>query len=744
MPSLAANATRFSFSTAQLGEGRLEVVTFTGHEAISQPFRFELDLLSTDPSVPFSDVVDQPATLTMHGAEDEAWPVHGVVAHFEQGGPVGDYYRYRAVLVPRLWRLSLTHQSRIFQERSVPEIAREVLVGSGFAPDDFESRLSGLYPPREYCTQYQETDLAFVSRLCEHEGIQFFFEHQDSREVLVFTDDRSENPPIEGDDTVTYRAMAGLAQPHAETVQEFVFRETLVTGKVVLKDYNYRTPEDDLRVESQINGDLPGVYYEYGPHYQDAGEGNRLARVRNEEIECRRRIGQGEGTCARLRAGHTFTLDQHYRLDLNHAYLLTEVTHYGSQPGLVTMQAGTDDTLPYRNTFVCIPTDVAFRPQRLTPEPTLPGVMTAKVETAGGPYAHLDDQGRYHAKMDFDLGDAGDGTASLPIPMNQSYSGSDYGIHFPNHAATEMIWACLNGDIDRPFALGTVPNPSQGSPSAAANKHQNVIRTWGKNELTFDDKQGAENIYLHATKDHTVEVTNDETITVGNDQSQTVGNDQTESVGNNQTLSVGTNRDKTVGANQTETVGANKTINVGGNHSETIGSNMTQTVAASKAETIAIAKALTIGGAYQVTVGGAENHTVGGLLAQEVGGAKTVAVGALSSENVGLNKSVDAGGSISESAGKNFSCQAGKSFSAQAGDDVAVQAGKKMALSAGDDFAVSGGKKGVITIADELTLKCGKATITLKKSGDILINGKKIQIKGSGDVVIKGSKVLAN
>ncbi|MEM1043033.1 MAG: type VI secretion system tip protein TssI/VgrG [Bacteroidota bacterium] len=727
MATTPANALKFSFSTAQLGEDTLEVVSFVGREAISQPFRFELELLSTDPSVPFSDLMDQPATLVLHG-EDEPWPVHGVVAHFEQGGPVGsDYYRYRAVLVPRLWRLSLTHQSRIFQEQSVQEIIEAVLTDAGFAGGDFEFLLQASYPAREYCTQYQETDLAFVSRLCEHEGIQFFFRQEGSREVVVFTDDRSQNPPIEGEDTVTYQRMDGFAQPHTETVQQFLFREQIVTGKVILKDHNYRTPEEKLCVESQINRDQPGTYYEYGPHFQDADEGDRLARVRNEEIECQRRAGQGEGTCLRLRAGHTFTLDQHYRLDLNHAYLVTEITHYGSQRGAMTMQAGEDAAVPYRNEFRCIPADVAFRPPRLTPEPRLPGVMTAKVETAGGLYAHLDDQGRYHAKMDFDLGDAVDGTATLPIPMNQGYSGADYGIHFPNHAGTEMIWACLNGDIDRPFALGTVPNPSQASPSTVRNKHQNVIRTWGKNELTFDDKQGEENIYLHATRNHTVEVKNDETITIGHDQSEWVRH--------NQRLQVDNNRDKVVGADQTEMVGANKTITVGGNHSETIVGNMTQNVAGAKAENITAAKSLAIGAAYQVTVGAAMNETVGGAKMEEVGAFKGEAIGGNKSETIGGSKSVSVGKSFSINVGDGQSLSVVKDLDEKIGGNHHEQVTKEWAVNA---------KKIQLMAEDQIVLKTGKAEIIMKKSGDIIIKGKKIQVKGSGDVVIKGSKIKEN
>jgi type VI secretion system secreted protein VgrG len=736
MSPTAANVQRFSFSPRFLPDGELEVVSFVGHEAVSQPFRFELELVSTNPSVPFSDLVDQPATLGMTWDGGEL-PVHGVVAHFEQGGPVGDdYYGYRAVLVPRLWRLSLTHQSRIFQALSVPDIIRQVLTETGFAPDDFEFQLSGSYAPREYCTQYQETDLAFVSRLLEHEGICYFFKHEEKREVLVFTDDRSHLPAIEGNDSVAYHAMGGRAQPHEETIQAFVFREQIVTGKVILKDYNYQTPEADLSAESQISDELPGVYYEYGSNYKDAGEGSRLARIRNEEIECRRRVGVGEGTCLRLRAGHVFTLNAHYRLDLNHGYLITEVTHYGSQRGAMSMQVrGEEEPIPYRNEFTSIPSTVQYRPPRLIPEPRLPGVMTAKVDTAGGEYAHLDDQGRYRARMDFDRSGTGEGNATLPIPMKQAYSGPDYGIHFPNHAETDMIWACLNGDPDRPFALGTAPNPTQASPSTIANNHQNVIRTWGQNELTFDDKQGEENIFLFATKDHTVEVTNDESVTVGNDQLVTIGNDQTEHVGSNQELTVGVNRDKSVGANQSETVGANKSITVGGSHSESISGSMTQNVGVSKSENVAAAKSLAVGGTYQVSVGATMDETVGGAKTEQVGAYKGESVGGSKSESVGGSKSVTIGESLSVNVGDSQSLEVAKTLDVRIGEDHHEQVAKEWAVNA---------KKIQLMAEDQITLKTGKAEIIMKKSGDIIIKGKKIQVKGSGDVVIKGSNIKQN
>lgn len=487
---------RFHFSTPNLPEGTLEVADFVGREAISQPFRFELNLLSRDPSVPFSDLIDQPATLAMGHGEETTY-VHGIVADFEQGSPIGDFVRYRAVLVPRLWRLSLSFQSRVFQHLSVPEIVRKVLEGAGLGRDDFRFALEASYPPREYCTQYKETDLAFVSRLLEHEGIQFFFEHEGQREVLVMTDRRDENPAIGEEEAVSYRHTTGLVPAHAETVHEFVFREQMVSGRVILKDYNYETPEADVRGESQLNDAMPGVHYEYGPHATNRDEAGRLARVRNEEIDSRRRVGSGEGTSVRLRAGHRFTLEDHYRLDLNQPYLVTEVTHHGSQRGVVGMQAGEDPAMPYRNSFACIPAAVPYRPPRLTPQPRLPGIMTAKVQSIGGGYASLDDAGRYHIKLPFDLADAAGTKASKPVRLAQPYTGAgDAGFHLPSHPGTEMVFACVDGDVDRPLAIGAAPNPDTPSPVTSANPSQFVLRTTSENEFQIEDEHGRERVML--------------------------------------------------------------------------------------------------------------------------------------------------------------------------------------------------------------------------------------------------------
>jgi len=514
MPAIserAANAALYFFESAQLASDTFEVVRFEGTEGISQLFEFELQLVSKDPDIDFSKVVDSPATFTMMRGDDSV-PVSGIVTDFSLRGRSADYVAYHATLRPRLHRLSLSYGSRIFQEKSVEDILRTVLDENGLTSSDYRFALQASYAPREYCVQYQETDLNFISRLMEFEGIYYFFEHGGGQEKLVVTDAKSEHEKIPDPATLRYHEGAGgMVDEDMETVKEFVCEEQVTTGTVQLKDYNYRTPET-MTTESSTNGDMPGTRYEYGEHFQDASRGQRLAEIRSEETEAHRRTMTGESDGVGMRSGQLFSLEKHYRKELNADYLITEIEHYGSQRAGLDVDAAwprqDGETDPrYRNRFTSIPATVQYRPPRETPKPEVPGVLTAKIESAGGDYAYIDDQGRYRAKMHFDQlegerGQRSEGKRTLPIRMKQPYSGPDYGMHFPNHADTEMIVAFENGDIDRPVAMGTAPNPSNTSPSVSENKMENILRTHAGNQLIMDDTIDETKVRLESADKH--------------------------------------------------------------------------------------------------------------------------------------------------------------------------------------------------------------------------------------------------
>ena len=720
MVSYKHNEWYYKLNLSVLGEDAVHILSFEGEENISRLFSYQLDLVSTEADLDPDDILNKGATFLIMRGDEEPLQIHGIISEFEQHGRTPDYVFYRAVLVPKLWRTLLTHQSVVFQEINIEDLVTKVLQDGGMSTNDFRFELSGSYPTMEYVVQYRETDFDFINRRLEHFGIFYYFDHSGDTDVVVFTDSNDSIPKIDQDEDIYYNA-DHAHMTEKEVISELNYRQSVVTGLVKLNDYNYRHPGNSLLVENQIDSEAPGVFYDYGDHYKDTGEGSMLAKVRNEEIVCQSKIFSGRSDCRLFRAGHSYKMGKHYRDDWNAEYILTKVISRGNQHSIFPYLPAPKDQVTYENLFVAIPPDHAYRPPRITPVPRIAGIMTARMESGNNDeYAFLDDQGRYKVKVPFDLGDNTDGEASRLIRMSQPYSGPDYGMHFPNHADTEMLWSCVNGDPDRIMGLGTIPNPHNPTPTTSANKAQSVIRTAGQHELHFDDTTGSENIFLHSTKDWTINVTND--------KNQTVGNNESLSVGANKTISVGNNRDKTVGVDQTETIGSNKTINVGSNHTESIGANMSQTVALQKDETIGVSKSLMIGASYDVKVGGAMSETVGATKSETVVGS--------SGESVGGTKSLSAGSHVNVSAGKNYDCKAG--------EDYSVSVGKNMTFTVAEDFALNGGKKGVIEIADELMIKCGKASFTLKKNGDILINGKKIQIKGSGDVVIKGSKILQN
>lgn len=708
MVNYKSNQPYYKLSFSSLAEDELQVLSFEGEEVISRLFEYRFELISKNPEIEADDVLNKTATFELIRGDDDPVYIHGIISHFEQHeqsyGKKPDYTYYEAVLVPKFWRLTLNYKSVIFQKMDIQTLINKVLEDAGMISDDYRFDLNASYPEMEYAVQYRETDFDFINRRCEHFGIFYYFDHSGGTDVLVFTDSNDSLPAVESSEDLLYNP-ASQKITDRETITRFSFKQKVVTGLVKLKDYNYRQPNTSLLVEEQIDTEAPGEFYDYGDHYKDVSEGEFLAKIRNEEIICGSKIFLGTSDCKLLHCGHTFRMSEHYRSGWNAEMVITRLISQGDQRALFAYVPTNSKRKFYENQFTAIPMEHAFRPKRTTPIPQVSGIMTARMESGSGDeYAYLDDQGRYRVKMHFDLSDESNGKASRQIRMSQPYSGAGYGIHFPNHADTEMVWACINGNADRPLALGTVPNPSNTSPSTSSNKAQSVIRTAAQNELTFDDTTGSENIFLHGTKDWTIEIANDKNQTVGN----------------NETLQVGTNRDKSVGANQSETIGANKTISVGANHNETI----------------AVAKIVSIGAAYQITVGAAMNESIGALKAEEIGANKIVSVGSNSSEEVGKNKTVKVGSDYSTSVDKNYTCQVK--------ENVTVESDKKMIFNSKDDFGIKGDKKGVIEIKDQLQIKCGKAMMTMKKNGDITIQGKNINLKGSGNIVIKAKKIMEN
>ena len=525
-----------------VSDGTLVPISITGVEAISRPYRFDLELISEATDLSSFDLIRKDAHIAIKRGLQiigtnkpgiQTLKIHGMISSFEQHEKGSETKEnvgaknlpviYRAVLVPRIWRLSLNHQSRVFQNVTVPEIVAEVLKCAGFSEEESEFVLEGReYPKREYVVQYQESDLSFISRLLESEGIFYFFRQGEARETIVFGDQLSVFESLPGD--VRYLPIEVGKRESGDWFQEEVVKKVALSHKqvpneVILRDYNHRKPDVDLKVSTRVDSACSGLQYEYGDHYQTPEEGEALAGVRAEELRCRERIYNGSSTVRSMRAGSKYTLSNHYRSDFNQVYLVTEVRHQADQSLQLGAAVGALSNImaSYENEFVSVPVvtrkvndkgeereeteDLPFRPQRITPKPRIPGFMNAHVDGAGGDeYAEVNEEGKYKVRLPFDLSEQEGGKASRYVRMAQPYTGKDMGIHFPLHKGTEVVLSHVDGDPDRPIISAAMPNPELPSVVTSENKPQCVIKSAGNNWLIFEDLVDNERIFLQAEK----------------------------------------------------------------------------------------------------------------------------------------------------------------------------------------------------------------------------------------------------
>ncbi len=516
MPKKKANESRFYFFCGSLPSETFEVMNFTGTDRISSPYQFTLMLLSKQADIRAEDVVNKQSTLFMY-RDEEYYPYSGIVSEFQFVDRNVDYATYMVKLVPKLWLLNLNVQTRVFQKKNVPTIVKEVLDEAGLNNYYSMDVNDGSYPEHEYVVQYQESDLNFISRLMEENGIWYFFnetpfvdeeiEGTPENEALEITDKAARFEFIPQSD-ILYRAVSGLTEREDEEDKESInsLRQSrqVIPKEVLLKNFNYRTPESAVSSTRQIKEGDAGSVYEYGGLYDDSSESDRLAQVAAGRIACRQIMFDGSGNCPAFRAGRRYELAEHFRDDFNAPYVVTQVLHNGAH----TLTNDSAHLSTYTNTFTCIPSSLAdiFRPERKAVVPRINGVMTALIEAEGSDYAAIDEQGRYKVRMPFDNSGSGNYKGSKFMRLAQAYSGANYGMHFPSHEGSEMIFGCIDGDPSRPLGLGTVPNANTISPVTSSNKEQSVLRTAGNNEMVMDDTDGKQKIRFTTNGKHTAEM----------------------------------------------------------------------------------------------------------------------------------------------------------------------------------------------------------------------------------------------
>ncbi|WP_051275408.1 type VI secretion system Vgr family protein [Aestuariibacter salexigens] len=514
------------------------VARMRGHEGISELYEFQVELLSEDDDIAFEDVVGQGCVLTIlnhqHAESDTVFTeedtqerfLHGVVSHFEIAEEGARYTTYHAVIVPKIWVMQHRTNCRIFQEKNVKDIVEQLLDELGLEGDEYRWDCQGSYPAYNYCVQYRESEFNFISRLLEHEGIFYYFEHEEDKHVLVFHDDSTTLPSIENDDVPVITTQGGMVSNHY--IYAFRMAHSLTPGKVTLRDYNFTKPT--MKLESEQKGEFykEREVYEYPGWFADKARGDKLAKIRLQSAEAYQTAAKGKSNVSRMTPGYSFYLNDERRDTFNDDYLITRVEHVAVQ-AQVYQEDSSQEGSRYNNRFVCIPLTVAYRPTRESRIPVVEGTQTAIVTGPSGEELYTDEHGRVKVQFHWDREGKSDQDSSCWIRVSQMWAGGGYGGFSLPRIGQEVIVDFIEGNPDNPIVIGRVHHGDNRTPYKLPDKKTvSTLKTnsskggGGFNELRFEDKKGEEQIFIHAQMNKDERVRNSSFEWVGNQRHQIV------------------------------------------------------------------------------------------------------------------------------------------------------------------------------------------------------------------------------
>jgi type VI secretion system secreted protein VgrG len=515
--------TRICELTTPLGENELVLARLDCTEGLSELFEYRIEALSEKADIDFDKAIGQKCgvKVKLYGRERN---FSGILVEAQWLGVRNDFYLYRLVLRPWLWLLSHKADCRIWLDKKAPEIIKEVFSDAGFT--DFESKLTdeGSYPKREYCVQYRETDLNFVCRIMEKEGIYYYFKHEDGKHKLVLADSKSSHQPCPGLAKIPFLPPGGQYVRKEPRIYELTSERRYRTGKVKLNDYNYEKPNTDLKCDANASekytkADM--LWYDCPGNYPEKSVGERYAKI---QLECEQALDHRRhcnGDAVFLYPGSLTTLERHPGDSQNIEYLVTRCSHsfvaeeYRSGSG-----TGSAEEIYYGH-YEFVPSTRPYRAPIVTPRPLIYGIQTAKVCTkdeGGSEEIDVEKLTEIYVRFYWDHRKK----RSCKLRCAQVWSGKKWGGQFIPRVGMEAVVEFLDGDPDRPLVVGCVYNDEYKPPyELPAKKNIAGIYTdstkgsGGYNELHFDDTKKSEKIRMHGEKDHEVVIRNAETWDIG-------------------------------------------------------------------------------------------------------------------------------------------------------------------------------------------------------------------------------------
>lgn len=535
-----------------LGADVLLIEGFRIRESISSPFSIHVKTiaeLTKASQVTAEALIGKDALITVALKDGAKRYFHGIVSRLVSGsrGTEERFVKFELEIVPKLALLAARADCRIFQQKSVVDIVKQVLEGL-----DVEFKLEKSYTARDYCVQYRETDLNFISRLMEDEGIFYFFEHSESKHVMVLGDKPSAIQPCPVQDSAHYEEEGGFAE-REDTVHTWSVSEQLRSGLSTLRDHHFQLPDKKLEVSEATSiprggnshleiYDYPG---DYAKLFQEPEkrldkveeEGEKIVRLRMEREETAYEEAHGTSAVRAFTSGFRFTLKDHFRGEYNVDWLLTHIEHAAVQSPEYVSDMDVPDA--YRNTFTCIPHKIPYLPERKTAKPVVRGPQTAVVVGPTGEEIWPDKFGRVKVQFFWDRLGKKDANSSCWIRVAQPWAGKNWGFVAIPRIGHEVVVDFLEGDPDQPIIVGSVYNAENMPPYALPDhKTQTGIKTRSSkqggsanfNEIRFEDKKGSEELVIHAERNLSGHVEAEESRYVGASRTTTIHKNDKETV----------------------------------------------------------------------------------------------------------------------------------------------------------------------------------------------------------------------
>jgi len=667
-----------------LGKDQVILSHLSGREELGRLPEFHLTLVAKKGDVKSADLLGKNISIgiEMPGGKQLRY-FNGYITQFSDAGRAaaswfevggrGQAFLYHATMHPWLWFLTRSSNFRFFQDKTVPEVIQSVCGAYPFAYLDL--RLTGSYTKWEYCCQYRETDFNFISRLMEQEGIYYYFEHVDGKHTMILCDAPSAHSARPGYGTIPYSETGTEHVSDKEHITDWHINHSIQPGRFSIKDFDFTKPKSDLTAKAAHpqSHDLNNFErYDYPGEYETTGEGRRLAGIRLEELQCRYELVSAGGPVRGIETGRTFKLSEHPQTGKNDEFLITSV-HYDCTNNAPESGGRIAD---FRANFEAILASTQFRASRISTKPIVPGPQTAIVVGPAGEEIHVDKHGRVKVQFHWDRYNEADDKSSCWIRVSQPWASKGWGAMFLPRIGHEVIVEFIDGDPDWPIITGRVYNGESTPPWALPGEKTRSgfkTRTYkgsssNFNELSFDDKQGSEEIYIHAEKDKVVRIKNKRTEYVGNESHRIIEKDYREQT---------------------------------------------------KAD-------------HHVTIKGDENVKLeDGSFSLEVAQDWQAKIGMKMAAKVGTEFHLKAGNIIVADAGDSITANADKKVIVHAGDSISLKGDKNVKQEAGMNLSLKGGMNVTIEAGMGLSLKVGGSFITINPGG-VYISGPMVYINSGG------------